>query len=388
MAHPPRDESHVEFRDLVANDGAFMPLAADARRDIAVLQYTGGTTGLPKGAALTHFNLVANALQCLRWFPDSVPGEERVLAVLPFFHVFAMTVALNLSIAVGAEIILMPQPDIKALLATIRRKRPTTMPGVPTLFTALFTQAQGKAIDFTSIKSCISGGAPLPAEVKAKFEALARCTVVEGYGLSETSPVVCCNPLRGVNKTGSVGVPVPGTIVEILSLDDPTQTLPQGERGEIAVKGPQVMQGYWHNPDATAKVMSGGRLRTGDVGYLDPDGYLFIVDRIKDIIIASGYKVYPRNVEEAIYRHPKVAECIVLGVKDPYRGETVKAYVALAAGETMTADELLAFLKDKLSPIEMPKLVEFRASLPKTLIGKPSKKALLEEEARKAGQEP
>ncbi|MGH7002236.1 MAG: AMP-binding protein, partial [Stellaceae bacterium] len=354
--------------------------------DIAVLQYTGGTTGLPKGAALTHHNLVANALQCLAWFPDSVPGEERVLAVLPFFHVFAMTVALNLSIAAGAEITLMPQLDIKSLLATIRRKRPTTVPGVPTLFTALYTHSQGKDIDFTSIKSCISGGAPLPAEVKAKFEALAKCTVVEGYGLSETSPVVCCNPLRGINKTGSVGVPVPGTIVEILSLDDPSQVLPQGERGEIAVRGPQVMQGYWRNADATAKVMTAGRLRTGDVGYLDAEGYLFIVDRIKDIIIASGYKIYPRNVEEAIYRHPTVAECIVLGIKDPYRGETVKAYVALVPGAKLETQELLDFLKDKLSPIEMPKLVEFRANLPKTLIGKPSKKALLEEEAKRVAR--
>jgi long-chain acyl-CoA synthetase len=357
----------------------------DPRRDIAVLQYTGGTTGLPKGAMLSHYNLVANALQCLSWFPDSEPGRERVLAVLPFFHVFAMTVALNLSIATGAEITLMPQLDIKSLLAAIRRKRPTTMPGVPTLFTALYSHADAPNFDLSSLKSCISGGAPLPAEVKARFEALAKSTVVEGYGLSETSPVACCNPLRGVNKTGSVGLPMPGTTIEILSLDDPATVLPQGERGEIAISGPQVMQGYWHNPEATQAVLAAGRLRTGDVGYLDGDGYLFIVDRIKDIIIASGYKIYPRNVEDAIYRHPKVAECIVLGVKDPYRGETVKAYVVPIPGARLDAAELLAFLADKLSPIEMPKQFEFRQSLPKTLIGKPSKKALLEEETRKAG---
>ncbi len=384
-AQPPSDEAHVAFDDLIANDGAFSPVAVDPACDIAVLQYTGGTTGLPKGAMLTHRNLVANARQCLAWFPNSEPGRERVLAVLPFFHVFAMTVALNLAIATGAEITLMPQLNIKSLIATIKRKRPTTMPGVPTLFTALYTHPDAKSLDLSAMKSCISGGAPLPAEVKAKFEALAQCPVVEGYGLSETSPVVCCNPLRGVNKTGSVGVPVPGTIIEILSVDDPRQVLTGGERGEIAVRGPQVMLGYWHNPEATAAVLSDGRLRTGDVGYLDEDGYLFIVDRLKDIIIASGYKIYPRNVEEAIYRHPKVAECIVIGVKDPYRGETVKAYVAPLAGEHMETEELLTFLKDKLSPIEMPKLVEFRASLPKTLIGKPSKKALLDEEAKRAG---
>ena len=194
--------------------------------------------------------------------------------------------------------------------------------------------------------------------------------------------------MHGVHKTGSVGVPLPGTIIEILSLDDPSQTVPRGERGEIAIRGPQVMQGYWKNPEATKSVLGDGRLRTGDVGYLDEDGYLFIVDRIKDIIIASGYKIYPRNVEEAIYKHPKVAECIVLGLKDLYRGETVKAYVAPLPGQTLDEDELRAFLKDKLSPIEMPKLIEFRQSLPKTLIGKPSKKALLEEEARKQAAAP
>jgi long-chain acyl-CoA synthetase len=377
------DESHIAFADLVDNDGLFTPAPVDPRRDVAVLQYTGGTTGVPKGASLTHFNLATNALQCLKWFPDSEPGRERVMAVLPFFHVFAMTVALNLSVATGAEITLMPRPDIKGLIAAIRRKQPTTMPGVPTLFTALYTHPAAQGLSFTAMKSCISGGAPLPAEVKAKFEALAKCRVVEGYGLSETSPVVACNPLRGVHKTGSVGVPLPGTIIEILSLDDPSQVMARGERGEVAIRGPQVMQGYWKNPEATKTVLSDGRLRTGDVGYLDEDGYLFIVDRIKDIIIASGYKIYPRNVEEAIYTHPKVAECIVLGLKDPYRGETVKAYVAPLPGQTLDEDELRAFLKDKLSPIEMPKLIEFRQSLPKTLIGKPSKKALLDEEARK-----
>jgi long-chain acyl-CoA synthetase len=210
-------------------------------------------------------------------------------------------------------------------------------------------------------------------------------TGVEGEGLSETSPVVACNPLHGVNKPGSVGLPLPGTIIEIVSIDDPTKLMPTGERGEVVVRGPQVMAGYWHQPQATADVMRADRgLRTGDVGYLDADGYLFLVDRIKDVIIAGGYKIYPRHVEEAIYQHPKVAECIVIGVADRYRGQTVKAYVALVPGTALEESELLAFLKDKLSPMEMPKLIEFRASLPKTLIGKPSKKALLDEEATRA----
>lgn len=382
----PRDGKHVSFAELTANDGVFTPISVEPARDLAVLQYTGGTTGTPKGAMLTHQNLTANTLQCLRWFPDMRPGQECALAVLPFFHVFAMTVAMNLSIASGAEIVLLPRFEIKSLLAAIRRKRPTTMPGVPTLFTAVHARAAARHVDLTSIKSCISGGAPLPLEIKSKFEAATGCTLVEGYGLSETSPVVTCNPLKGANKSGSVGLPLPDTIVEIVSLDDPARLAAPGERGEVTVRGPQVMAGYWRKAEATAAVFSGGRLRTGDVGYLDSDGYLFLVDRIKDIIIAGGYKIYPRNIEEAIYQNPKVAECIVLGIADPYRGQTVKAYVACAAGAQLDEKELLAFLKTRLSPIEMPKIIEFRAVLPKTLIGKPSKKALIEEEAaRQAG---
>ena len=384
IAKFPRDGAHVSFADLIANDGVFTPVAVDPARDVAVLQYTGGTTGVPKGAMLTHQNLVANALQCLRWFPDIELGQERVLAVLPFFHVFAMTVAMNLSILAGAEITLLPRFEIRSLLAAIKRKRPTTMPGVPTLFTAVHTEAMAHSVDLTSIKSCISGGAPLPLEVKSRFEEATGCIVVEGYGLSETSPVVACNPLHGVNKPGSVGLPMPGTTIEIVSLDDPRKALPPGERGEVVVRGPQVMAGYWQKPEATADVMVDGGLRTGDVGYLDGDGYLFLVDRIKDIIITGGYKIYPRNIEEAIYQHPKVAECIVIGIADAYRGQTVKAFVAPAAGAAVGEGELRAFLKDKLSPIEMPKIFEFRTSLPKTLIGKPSKKALIEEEAAKA----
>ncbi len=382
----PRDGAHVGFSELIANDGDFTPVGVEPARDLAVLQYTGGTTGTPKGAMLTHQNLTANTLQCLRWFPGMELGRERALAVLPFFHVFAMTVAMNLSIASGAEIVLLPRFEIKSLLAAIQRKRPTTMPGVPTLFTAVYARAAARRVDLTCIKSCISGGAPLPLEVKSKFEAATGCTLVEGYGLSETSPVVACNPLNGVNKSGSVGLPLPDTIVEIVSLDDPSRLAAPGERGEVTVRGPQVMAGYWRKADATAAVFSSGRLRTGDVGYLDADGYLFLVDRIKDIIIAGGYKIYPRNIEEAIYQNPKVAECIVLGIADPYRGQTVKAYVACVAGAMLDQAELLAFLKSRLSPMEMPKIIEFRPALPKTLIGKPSKKALIDEEAgRQAG---
>jgi long-chain acyl-CoA synthetase len=389
QADVPVDEAHVAFANLVDNDGAFEPPPVDALRDVAVLQYTGGTTGTPKGAMLSHANLVANVRQCMAWFPDFKPGEERALAVLPFFHVFAMTVVMNLSIAVGAEIILLPRFDLKELLKTIHHKRPTVFPGVPTLFTAINNAKNLDRYDLTSIRSCISGGAPLPVEVKTQFEALTGCVLVEGYGLSETAPVACCNPLKGVNKPGSVGPPMPGTVVEIVSTDEPHHVLGLRERGEVRLRGPQVMLGYWGQPEATADVLRAGALRTGDIGYLDEDGYLFIVDRIKDVVIAGGYKIYPRLVEEAIFQHPQVREAIVIGVPDRYRGQTVKAFVVLREGQHLTAEALTEFLKERLSPIEMPKLIEFRESLPRTLIGKPSKRALEQEEAARAqGQKP
>ena len=384
QAEFPADDAHVVFSALVDNDGRFDPPAVDPIRDVAVLQYTGGTTGTPKGAMLSHANLVANVRQCTAWFPEFRAGEERTLAVLPFFHVFAMTVVMNLSLAAGAEIVLLPRFDLKELLKTIHQKRPTSFPGVPTLFTAINSAKDLDRYDLTSIRSCISGGAPLPLEVKKQFEALTGCTLVEGYGLSETSPVVACNPLKGVNKPGSVGPPMPGTVVEIVSVDEPTRLLGLGERGEVRVRGPQVMLGYWAQPEATADVLRDGAVRTGDIGYLDQDGYLFLVDRIKDVVIAGGYKIYPRLVEEAIFQHPQVRECIVIGVPDRYRGQTVKAFVVLREGERLAAEDLTEFLKQRLSPIEMPKLIEFRESLPRTLIGKPSKRALEQEEAARA----
>ncbi len=380
------NEGCVRFADLIANDGVMALPEIDPLHDVAVLQYTGGTTGLPKGAMLSHANLVANMLQCMAWFPGFRPGQESAIAVLPFFHCFAMTVVMNLSLAVGAEIILMPRFSLRDLLRTIHRRKPTTFPGVPTLFTAINGAKDLRRYNLKSIRSCISGGAPLPVEVKAQFEALTGCILVEGYGLSEASPVVACNPLVGANKPGSVGLPLPGTEIEIVSLEDPERVLPVGERGEVVVRGPQVMLGYWGKPEATAEVLRKDRLRTGDVGYLDADGYLFLVDRIKDMIIAGGYKIYPRMIEEAIYQNPKVRECIVLGMPDPYRGQTVKAYVVVREGESLGEAELTTFLRARLSAIEMPKLFEFRADLPKTLIGKASRQALLAEEAARPGR--
>jgi long-chain acyl-CoA synthetase len=306
------------------------------------------------------------------------------LGVLPFFHVFAMTVVMGLSLDIGAEIILMPRFELDAVMKTIDKKKPTLFPAVPTIYTAVASHKELDKYDVTSIRMCISGGAPLPVEIKQKFETLTGATVTEGYGLTECSPVACCNPFTSTNKPGSIGLSLPGTTIEIVSLEDRSKVLGVGEKGEVTIRGPQVMKAYWQQPEETADTLVDGRLHTGDVGYIDEDGYVFIVDRIKDLILAGGFNIYPRNVEEALYLHPGVAECVVAGIDDDYRGQTVKAYVKLGPDHRHTTPEdLKAFLKDKLSPIEIPKQWEFRDELPKTMIGKLSRKALLDEEAER-----
>ncbi|WP_207477979.1 long-chain-fatty-acid--CoA ligase [Arenibaculum pallidiluteum] len=384
LARIPRDERHIPLARLLASGGRPSPVTVDPEEDVAVLQYTGGTTGLPKGAMLTHANITANTIQSAMWFAKAEPGQERVLGVIPLFHVFAMTTVMNLAIAVGAEMILLPRFELDQVMRTIQAKRPTLFPAVPTIYTAIANHRDADRYDLSSIKFCVSGGAPLPVEVKAAFEKRTGCVLVEGYGLTESSPVATANPIEGENKTGSIGLPLPGTRIEILSLEDRGRVLGIGERGEVCIRGPQVMKGYWNQSGETAVALVDGRLHTGDVGYMDEDGYTFIVDRIKDLILCGGYNVYPRNIEEAVYLHPAVAECVVAGVPDRYRGQTVKAYVKLAEGHSLTKEDLDAFLRDKLSPIEIPKLLEIREELPKTMIGKLSRKALLdEEEARR-----
>jgi len=379
IAHPPKDERNIPFARLIANEGKPKPVAIDPARDIAVLQYTGGTTGTPKGAELTHRNLWANVIQNELWFPHVEYGQERVLGILPFFHVFAMTAVMNGSLRYGALMILLPRFDLVQLLETIHKKRPTLFPGVPTLYTAINNYPQLAKYDLSSIKFCVSGGASLPLEVKRQFETLTGCTLIEGYGLSETAPVLCCNPTQGQTKAGSIGLPVPGTEVAIASLDEPRRFLPPGERGELWARGPQVMSGYWRKPEETALCMTDGWFHTGDVGTMDEDGYFFIVDRLKEVVIAGGYKIYPRNVEEAIYLNPAVAECAVVGVPDPYRGQTVKAYVVVNPNAQLDAAGLTEFLSTRLSSIEMPKIIEFRSALPKSAIGKILKRELLDE---------
>ncbi len=381
LADIPDDGQHVWLSALLI-PGTPTPVPCEPRTSLAVLQYTGGTSGLPKGAMLSHANLYANTMQGSLWFHRTRPGQEVVLAALPFFHVFAMTTVLLFAVANGAEIIMLPRFELKAAIKAIARYRPTFMPGVPTMFNAIASYT-GQA-RMSSIRYCISGGAPLPAEVKARFETRTGCVVVEGYGLTETSPCAISNPPGALNKLG-IGLPLPQTEPSLRDPADPSRVMPDGERGELCLRGPQVMMGYWRRPAETAEAFTpDGFLRTGDVAMMDGDGYFSIVDRIKDLILAGGYNVYPRNVEDAIYQNPAVHECTVIGVPDPYRGETVKAFVVLHPGATLDSEGLRHFLRDYLSPIEMPKQVEFRTQLPKTLVGKLSKKELVAEERAKA----
>lgn len=383
------DKRVLRFSDVSDNNGDVNIPEITADEDVAVIQFTGGTTGLPKGAMLTHYNVYSNAMQAVAWFYQIKDGEGKMLGVLPFFHVFAMTAVLNFSVAKGLEIIAMPRFDLADALKIIQKKKPTMFPAVPAIYSAINNSPLRDKYDLSSLKYCLSGGAPLPVEVKRKFEEKTGCVLIEGYGLSESSPVACGNPIEGENKPGSIGLPFPQTIVEIIDREDRMTTLPLGKRGELCIRGPQVMKGYWNKPDATADTLrptgdGDMRLHTGDVAIMDEDGYVFIVDRMKDMIITNGYNVYPRNVEEAIYKHPSVEEVIVAGLPDEQRGEIVKAWIKLRDGRELTQGDLKEFLLDKISPMEIPKRVEFRdEALPKTMIGKLSRKAILEEERAK-----
>ena len=325
---------------------------------------------------LTHANVSINAAQITAWMNRKPAENDRVLGVLPLFHVFAMTGVMNLGITQGMEIILVPKFELIDTLKLIGKLRPTVMPGVPTLFNAIMRYPHISNYDISSLEFCLSGGAPLPIEVKRGFEALAGCHLVEGYGLSETSPVATCNPLDREPKEGSIGLPLPGTEISIRSLEDASVEMPIGEVGEVCIAGPQVMPGYWNKQDETEASFSGRFFRTGDVGYMDEEGFVFIVDRIKDMINCSGFKVYPRRIEEALYEHPAVAEVTVIGIPDPYRGEAPKAFVKLREGSQASEGELIEYLKERFSKIELPAEIEFRDELPKTMVGKLSKKEL------------
>ena len=379
---PVRSQVILEAQ-LMSGSGKPAPVPIDPVNDIAVLQYTGGTTGTPKGAMLTHANAYINTLHVISWAPELKYGQERVLGALPFFHVFAMTVVMNFGIAMAAEMVIMVRFVLDDALALIHKTKPTVMPGVPTLFNAIANHPKVKSFSLKSLRFCLSGGAPLLLETKQNFESVTGCKLVEGYGLSETSPVATCNPLEGTPRPGSIGLPIPGTILSLRDLSDPMKEVAPGERGEICIMGPQVMKGYWMKPAETAAQFAGTALRTGDVGVIDADGFFYIVDRIKDLIICSGYNVYPRRVEEAIAEHPAVEEVTVIGIPDAYRGEAPKAFIKLKGGQSATAGDILRHLEAKLSKIELPSEIEFRDALPNTMIGKLSKKELKAEEAQR-----
>ena len=379
-----KDEPVKRWRDLLGSAPAAPELAeVDADRDLALLQYTGGTTGVSKGVMLTHANLRANVEQVRAWFPDADPGREVMMAVLPFFHVYGLTVCLLLGLRIGAALVLLPRFDLDGVMSAVDKYRPTLLPGVPTMYVAINKAVETGGHDLSSIKACLSGAAPLPLEVAERFERFSGGRLVEGYGLSESSPVAIANPIYGKRKAGTIGMPIPDTLARVADPSQPDRTMPAGEPGELALAGPQVMLGYWNRPDETAQVLQDGWLLTGDMAVMDEEGYFSIVDRKKDLIIAGGYNIYPREVEEVLYEHPKVLEVCVAGVPDSYRGEVVKAFVVLRSGEQATVEEIREFAKTRLAAYKVPRSVEFRDDLPKTLIGKVLRRALVEEEQAK-----
>jgi long-chain acyl-CoA synthetase len=356
------------MRHLLKATAPHPPRVRIAMDDLAALQYTGGTTGVTKGAMLTHRNLSANVQQVAAWFAKSKPGSEVMLGCLPFFHVFGLTVAMNFAIKAAAAIVLMPDPrDIPRMVSNIAKHRVTLFPGVPTMFNAIVNASANTRLDLTSVTSCFSGAAPLPPQVLERFEALTDSKIVEGYGLTEASPVTHVNPLNGLRKIGSIGIPCPSTDMKIVSLDDGATEVPPGKQGELLVAGPQVMSGYWKAPDASAAVLTDdGWLRTGDVATVDEDGYCFIVGRKKDMIIAGGYNIYPDEVDSVLMAHPAVHEAATIGVPDSTRGETVKSFVVLREGHAATADDLIEHCRRELAAYKRPRSIEFIDELPKS----------------------
>lgn len=373
------------LEDLLDQHAAQQQRVEVRPNDVALFQYTGGTTGTPKAAMLTHRNLVANTLQVVAFLPSAEPGKEKVMAAIPFFHVYGMTVGMNFAIYLGGEIVIVPNPrPIDNVMQVIDRERATIFPGVPAMYNGIINHPDVRKVNLRSIKACISGSAPLPMEVQEKFGELTGGRLVEGYGLTETSPVTHCNPVYGERRAGSIGLPLPDVEAKIISAET-GMPVPwhSDEAGELCVRGPNIMKGYWNRPEETAHCIDAdGWLHTGDIARMDEDGYFFIVDRKKDMINASGYKVLPREVEEVLFSHPAVFEAAVAGVPDSYRGETVKAFVVLKPGAHVTADDLIAFCRERLAPYKVPRQIEFRDELPKTQVGKVLRRVLVAEHVK------
>jgi long-chain acyl-CoA synthetase len=372
------------FKDLIARTEPRPPAATIGMDDLAVLQYTGGTTGVSKGAMLTHRNLSCNVQQCRAWFPALRVGEEVMLSALPIFHVFGMTVCVNLTVAIAGTMVLVPNPrDVAMLVKEIERRRVTIAPLVPALFNAINQFPGVERRDLSSVKVCVSGSAPLSVDVQQRFEGLTGGKICEGFGLTETSPLTHCNPLQGRRKVGTIGVPVPGTDCRIVDIESGTRNLPAGEAGELLIQGPQVMRGYWEKPEETANVLRDGWLYTGDLAVMDADGYFKIVGRKKEMIDVSGYKVYPDEVDRVLMSHPAVLEAATIGVPDPKRGETVKSFVVLRPGMSATVEQIIAHSRASLAPYKVPREVEFRTELPKSAALKILRRELHDEEMRK-----
>ena len=383
------DARTIPWRKFVASGGT--PTRVDIQPDdLALLQYTGGTTGLPKGAMLSHRNLMANTIQTAVWLNTLRDAQEVLLGVIPFFHVYGMTVGMNMAVKLAATMVLLPRFGVKEVLAAIDEHHPTIFPGVPTMYVAINNSPEARQRNLSSIHACMSGAAPLPIEVARTFESLTEGHLVEGYGLTEASPVTHVNPMIVGRREGSIGLPLPG--VDSRVVDERHRTVAPGEVGELAVSGPNIMQGYWQRPDESAHVLVDGLddgatpgrwLLTGDMARMDADGYFYVVDRKKDMIDASGFNVYPREVEEVLYEHPAVQEVVVAGVPDAYRGETVKAYIILKPGQSATEAEIIEFTRSRLAAYKVPRQIEFRTELPKTLVGKILRRRLIEEERAK-----
>jgi len=375
-------ENVYKWKDVLKKSTSHPPDVPLSFDDVAMYQYTGGTTGVSKGVMLTHGNLSKQVQQAEAWFPKFNKGEEIMLGALPFFHVFGLSVAMNFAIYMGWGHILIPKPQPDALLESISKFKPTFAPLVPTMYIGMLNHPTIDKTDMTSIKGCFSGSAPLPLEVIRDFESKTGAVIVEGFGMTESSPVTHINPFAGgKRKVGSVGVPVSDTEARIVDIVDGNTNVPVGETGELLVKGPQVMKGYWNNPEETAQTLADGWLHTGDIAKMDDDGYFYIVDRKKDMILSSGYNVYPRDIEEVLYENPKVQEAAAIGVPHPIRGEAIKIFIVMKEGETANQEEIIEYCAGKLAKYKLPAEVEFRDELPKTNVGKILKKDLREEES-------
>lgn len=375
-----------EFKQLVEKASPAPPAPARGMDDIAVLQYTGGTTGLSKGAVLTHRNLSCNAQQIHAWFPKVEVGKEVTLVCLPLFHVFGLSVGMNWSIWAGSKMVLVPNPrDIPALVKAITKHRVTLFPGVPALFNAINNFPGVESLDMTSVKSCFSGSAPIARDVQERFEALTKSTIIEGFGMSETSPVTHVNPLYGTRKIGSIGVPMSNTDAKIVDAEDDTRTLGVGEEGELLVRGPQVMQGYWNRPEESEEVLRGGWMHTGDLASMDEDGFFRICGRKKDMINCSGLKVFPDEVDEVLMAHDAILEAATIGVPDEERGETVKSFIVLQPGKSLTAEEVERYAREHLAPYKIPRQVEFLDELPKSSVMKILRRELRDMELKRRG---